>query len=255
MALMKLEGEIVIAADLNIGTFAGSTITVPQGNYFLSSTGDGGATLSLTAKLKALLDAGPGGTWTVTVDDDADTSLGKVTIARNSNYTATWNSTDFRNALGFTGDLSTASTSSFTGANQAKYLFLPNCGRSGVMGPEASDGAIESDYTISISTDGGLYALAYSKRYLDSLEWRTLKGSKVWNCLDVTTNEALEQFWNDVIFYGLRVRFHADRSVDATYRTWVIENAGSFNPQPVRPDWTDSTESLWAIRYQVRKSS
>ena len=253
MPLMKLEGEIVISANLDIGTFAGSLITLPAGNYFWTSTGDGGASASLLDTLDSLLTAGPGGAWTLSIDDGTDTSLGKLTITRDSNFTATWASTTFRDLCGFTGDLSTAGTATFTSQNQVKYLYLPNCGRSGVMGPDASDGAIESDFTISMGTDGSMYALAYSKRYMDSLEFRTLKGSKVWTSLDVTTNEALEQFYGDVIAYGLRVRYHSSRDTDATFRTWIVQEGGTFAPLPVREDWTEGTESLWRIRWTVRK--
>lgn len=251
--LPKLEGEIVISTATIVGTFAASVITMPVGRYFLNSVGDGGAVRSFCAELKNQLDTGPGGTWTVTVDDDSDTSLGKVTIARNSSFTATWTSTTIEALLGFTADL-TPSAATFTGANQSKYLFLPNCGRSGIMAPQASSGAIESDYSLAVGTDGTTYALSYSKRYVDSLELRTLKGSKTWTALAVVTNEAYEQFYSDVFAYGLRIRFHADRNVDATFRTWAVEDGGAFKPQPVREDWTDSTESLWMIRHMVRKS-
>lgn len=253
MPILKLEGEIILSTSTTVGTFAGSGIVMPAGRYFLNSVGSGGATRTFLLELKNQLDTGPGGTWTVTADDNADTSLGKVTIARDSNFTATWTSSTIRDLLGFTTDL-TPSAATFTGANHAKYLYLPNCGRSGVLSPEASNGAIETDYTLSMGTDGTPYALSYTKRYKDTLEFRTLKGSKTWSSLDVTTNEALEQFHSDVIANGLRLRFHADRSVDGTFRTWVSES-GDFAPQPIREDWTESTESLWAVRFMMRKTT
>jgi hypothetical protein len=255
MALMKLEGEIVLTSATAVGTFAGSVITMPAGRYFLNSVGSGGAIRTFLLELKNQLDSGPGGTWTVTCDDNSDTSLGKITIARSLAYTATWTSTTIRDLLGFTTNLSTGGTLTFTGANQAKYLWLPNCGRSAVMSPEASDGAIETDYTLSLGTDGTPYAFGFTKRYLDSLELHTVKGSKMWSSQAVTTNEALEQFYGDVIAYGLRVRFHRDRNVDTTFRTWVVEDAGNFKPGTVRQDWTESTESLWTVRWTVRKTT
>jgi hypothetical protein len=258
MALMKLEGEIVITASTVLATMndggGADTITIPAGRYFLNTIGSGGATRTFLNEIAFQMESSMGaGSSSVTVDDTADTALGKVTISRSSGFSITWSSTSLRNALGFTGNSSTAT--SHTGSNHAKYLFMPNCGRSGVMGPETSDGAIEADYTLSMGTDGTVYALAYSKRYMDSLEFRTLKGSKTWSALDVTTNEALEQFYGDVISLGLRVRFHKDRSDDATFRTWVIEDGSKFQPSPVKDDWVDSTESLWAIRYVVRKTT
>lgn len=249
----KLEGEIILTAATVLGTFAGSVITMPAGRYFLNSIGTG-VSRSLLLEIKNQLDTGPGGTWTVTVDDTSDTALGKVTIARSANYTATWTSTTLRDALGFTTNLSTASTATFTGANHAKYLFLPNVGRSGILSPEASTGAIESDHTIAIAPDGTLYALAFSTRTFDSLEFRLLKGSKTWSTFAVTANEALQQFYSDVIGRALRVRFYADRSDDATFRTWRVEDAGHFDPKPVREDWVGAN-ALFDIRYKVRETS
>lgn len=250
----KLEGEIILTSATVLGTFAGSVITIPAGRYFLNSIGSGGATRTLLLEIKNQLDTGPGGTWTVTVDDTTDSATGKVTIARSSNYTATWTSTTLRDALGFTTNLSTAGTSSFTGTNAAKYLFLPNVGRSGILSPESSTGAIETDHTIAIAPDGTLYALAYSSRTYDSLEFRLLKGSKTWSTFATITNEALQQFYSDVIARALRVRFYADRSDDTTFRTWRVEDAGHFDPRPVREDWVGAN-ALFDIRWKVRETS
>jgi hypothetical protein len=255
MALPKYEGEVKITTATVVGTFAGSAITLPVGNYFLNSVGDGGATRSLLAELKNQLDTGPGGTWTLTCDDTNDTSLGKITIARNSNYTATWTSTSIRDLLGFASDLSTAGTATFTGTKQAKALWLPNCGRSGILAPQASTGAIAADYTSSVSPGGTVYAIAYSTRGFDTLEHRTMLGSKAWSNLEVTSNESFETFYRYVIAYGYRLRFHKDRSDDATYRTWNIQNGETYNPVPVREDWADSAKSLWSLRYNVLEVS
>jgi len=254
MATMKLEGEVIISSALAVGTFAGFPITMPIGRYFPNTVGSGGASRTLYNEFKFQLDTATGRTWTVIVDDTTDAATGKVTItASGAPTTGTWTSTVFRDLLGFDTNLASANT--WTGANHAKYLFLPNCGRSGVMAPEASQGAIEADFTMSIATDGTPYGIAYSRRYLDSLEIRTLKGSKTWISKAITVNEGLEQFYGDVIFYGLRVRFHADRANDTTFRTWVVEDAGSFKPTALREDWTDSTESLWGIRWTVRMTT
>lgn len=255
MALPKLEGEIVLSAATTVGTFAGSVITMPAGRYFLNTIGSGGATRTFLLELKNQLDTGPGGVWTVTSDDDADASTGKITIARNSNYTATWTSTNVRDLLGFTGNLTTAATSSFTSDNQAQYLWLPNCGRQNGLGPEVSDGAVESDYTMSMGTDGTVFAVGYSARYFDSMEFGFVWGQKCWKALEVVVNESAQRYYEMVIMRGLRTRYHKDRSNDSTLRTWVMEDAGTFNPRTVVPGWTDSPKSLFEFRYKVRKVS
>lgn len=254
MALAKLEGEIVISTALVAGTFSGVVITMPVGRYFLTSIGSGGATRSFLDELDNQLTVNVGGVWDVTLADGTDTSTGVVTIARNSSFTVTWGGGNaIRNLLGFTGDLGAGTT--HTGTQQAKYLWLPNCGRSGIMAPEASNGAVETDYSFSMGTDGTPYVLAYSTRYKDSMEFRMVKGTKAWISKETTVNESFERFYTDVVGYGLRVRFHADRSVDATFRTWTVEDGGQFAPVPVREEWADSAQSLWAFRYQVRKTN
>lgn len=252
MSLCKLEGEIQIRTSTVVGTFAGSVITMPVGNYFLNSIGNGGATRTFLLELKNQLDTATGRTWTFTVDDTNDTSTGKVTIScTGANTTATWTSAEIEAALGFTSNLASATT--WTGANQAKYLWLPNCGRSGVLSPEASTGAVEADYSVAIASDGTTYTLAYSARSHDTLELRTILGNKTWTSLESVVNESFETYYRKVILLGLRTRFHADRSVDATYRTWVT-TTGDFAPAQVRQDYVGAN-ALFSMSYQVRETS
>src|SRR5574343_1703060 len=202
MALMKLEGAIVLSSSTVVGTFAGSSVSISADTWYLNSPGYSYGT-SFLQEFKAQLDAATGRTWTVTCDDDSDTSTGKITISCTGGATtATWSSTSIRNALGFTGNLGSGTT--WTGDNQAKYLWLPNCGRSGVLGPDASNGAIEADYSFAMGTDGTPYVLSYNTRYKDTLELRTVLGSKTWTTHEVTVNESFETYYGSVIAYGLR---------------------------------------------------
>jgi len=252
VAIGKLEGEIVISTATVIGTFAGVSITMPVGNYFLNSIGNGGATRTFLLELKYQLDTNATGTWTVTCDDDTDAGTGKITIARNSVFTMTWTSSTLRDLLGFTTGATTVTT--MTGDYAAQYLFMPDCGRSGVLAPESSDGAIEADHTISIAPDGTCYSLAYSQRYFDTLEFAMLSGQKTWTTHAVYTNDAYQKFYEQVIGRAKRVRYYPDRSVDSTYRTWYVEDAGHFDPKQVSANWV-GTKSRWSIGYRVRKTS
>lgn len=119
-----------------------------------------------------------------------------------------------------------------------------------MLSPQGGTGAVILDYSLAVGPDGTARALAYSTRSHDNMEFRTVLGSKMWTSLEVTVNEAFETFYRSVIAYGLRIRFHKDRSVDATYRTWLTDT-GNLEPAPVREDWTDSAASLWQCRYGV----
>jgi hypothetical protein len=228
---------------------------MPVGNYFWNSIGNGGATRTFLLELKNQLDTATGRTWTLTLDDTNDTSTGKVTIScSGAATTATWDAGGvIEAALGFTSNLSSGTT--WTGANQAKYLWLPNCGRSGALSPQAGTGAARADYTAAVAPDGTPSILAYAKRSYDTFDFRTVLGSKMWTVKESTVNEALETYWRAVISIGMRSRFHADRSVDATYRTWIHLNGGEFNPAALDENWTDGANSLWSVRWDVGETS
>lgn len=252
--LPKLEGEIILSAPRTIAQFGAFNITIPAGRYFLNSVGSGGASRTFCNEIAFQMESAMGaGASSVTVDDNSDTSVGKVTISRSGAFAITWLDTTVRDLLGFSGNR--AAATSHLGDNQAQYLWLPNCGRENGLGPEDSDGAVESDFSLSVSTDGTVYGLGYSLRYFDTMEFNFIWGQKAWTIKEVTVNESLQRFYEMVIARGLRVRYHKDRSVDGTLRTWVIEDATSYQPRTVVPGWTDSVKSLFSIKYKVRKTS
>lgn len=249
--LPKCEGEFVVSSTTTLGTFVGASVSIAAGRYFLTSAGTDGSTAFLTY-LKNQLDAATSRTWTVTIADDTDTASGKVTLSvSGAATTATWSSSSLRDILGFDTNLS--SGTSWTGANQATTIWLPNCGRSGVMSPEGGNGAIESDASFALAPSGAAYSIGYTARYVDTLEFRTLTGNKVWDYLESTGNESLETFWGAVIKYGRAVRLYPSRDTDGTYRTFRLENFGEFRPMPVIENWTESANSLWGISYRARK--
>jgi hypothetical protein len=225
---------------------------MPAGRYFLNSVGSGGVTRSFLDELESQVNTALGAGSIFTVDDDTDSATGKVTLARGGAFAVTWTSTDIRNLLGFTGNLGAAT--SHLAPNHAKYLWLPDCGRAGVLSPSASGGALESDFTLALGTDGTPFGIGYTVRAYDSLEFRHLRAKRVWTS-QAATNAAFEGFWRLTAALGLRIRYHADRATDATYRTWVIEDAGRFAPEPFDERWTEGAECLWAIRYRVRETT
>lgn len=252
MALPKLEGEIILTSATLVGTFGAFAITMPAGRYFLNTAGTGarGFLAELANQMEVTMGAGAS---SVTVDDNSDASFGVVTIARSGAFAITWSSTAIRDLLGFLGNR--AAALSHVSNVHAKYLWLPSCGRSGLMAPSTSNGALEADYSISLGTDGTPYVISYSVRELDSMEFRHVRGSKAWISQEALINESFERFYRDVVAFGLRLHFHKDRSDDATFRTWVVENGGSYQPRAFDERWVDGPECLWAFRYVVRKTS
>lgn len=255
MANPKLEGRItadsawVISVTEATGPVTDAAITVAAGDYYLTS-----ATSLLTA-LKTALDGSAtlNGVYTVSLADDADTDTGKVTISAPSvgNISITWSNTDIRDRLGFTGDVSGATT--HTGTEQAEYLYLPPVGRDdSFMAPDGDAGLEETDLVVSTSPDGSMVATKFQTRYLDSLGFSLVKGSAMYVKHEATDNESLQKFYQDVLGKGLPFRYHKDRSDDATFVTWRAPNAVAFRPDAEVPGW-DSPNALHSWREDVRK--
>jgi hypothetical protein len=257
--LPKLEGRITISSTQTmVVTDSGGVSqnrTVAAGDYYLTTTATGGSN-SLLTTVKNALDAS-GQTYTVTVDDTEDTSTGKVSILVNAGTTTIdfTSATTLRDILGFAGNPSTAS--GVTGEYQARYLWLPNCGRSGSLGPDPTStsydmGGEEVDGTFTFSPSGASKRLAYTRRFVETMNFEMMKGSKTWIALETTTNESMQKFWRDVISQGLPFRYHYNRANDSVYFTWVATNFNNFKPSQVQPGWVGAN-SLWSIGYDARK--
>lgn len=253
MSLAKLEGRITVPtggwliSHQEFTPNAGPTSrTIAAGNYYLSTTG----TLDpLLTELDDQLELLGGGNYTVTLS----ATTGKVTIAATGvvTFNITWTSTDLRDALGFTGNLSGGLT--YTGSNQARYLFLPDVTRNGsLLAPDGDEGAEEADLVTSMAPDGSMVSTQYRSRKFDVLGWSKLGAAKTWVTFESTVNESLQKFWQDVNRSGRPFRYHKDRAVDATFVTWRAGETNIYQPSPEVPGWVGS-KSLWNWETRVRK--
>src|SRR3990167_5593249 len=142
MALEKLEALIRFAAShsISVEEFTPNVASTPvvvaaaSTDYFLRST----TNLLTTIGTNLTNDGTLGGTYTLSLDDTSDSATGKVTISATgvTTFNVTWTSTTLRDYLGFTANLSGAA--SYTGTNQARFLWLPNVGRTNRMAPNFS---------------------------------------------------------------------------------------------------------------------
>lgn len=245
MALPKLEQLITVPTGgwtfvLTESTGYAGNVTIPAGDYFLTSVAAGG-TRSLLGELAHRMDVA-GRFYTATVDDDADSSLGKVTLRQGSSgvgftFAIAWTDTALRDALGFTGNIS--GTYTYTTTTHARYLWLPNCGRSGDH-PEPAVGQSNfgrpvRDTTRTVAPSGVSSAYFYNTRYTSRLRFGTLLGRKVWQGLEVTPNESFERFWLDGFGSGSRFRYHPDRASNSAYWTLIPVNPGQFPTQEMDP--------------------
>lgn len=236
----KLEGRIKFDSATVLGTVSGSTITIPAGEYYLTT----GGTLanSLLAEIEAQILAIPILNADVSLDDNVDvTSTGKVTISADTSFTITWNANHIiRDILGFTADV--ASTDVATGANQATHLWLPDVRRTNTRAAEVisagtAQGMPISSGIVTETPGGATRAIAYPVRYEDNLEFAPILGHKTWKALEIITNQSLEKFWDTVIVNGYPVRYHPDRADDSVRFTYRVGRIGDMGAEQMVPGW------------------
>lgn len=258
MALPKLELRYTVPSggqSISVTDSGGSdTVILLAGNYYIAGT------TSLLSALQTGLNASGtlAGTYALSLDDTSDSAAtGKVTISCDRTFSVTWNSDVMMAALGFTGNLSSAST--YTGSNSSKYVFLPNCGRSGALSPEPSStsynlGANESDYRVTVSPSGYTTTLTYNRRYRDTMNFENLKGNKAWKCHETVTNESLQTFIETMIDDGgSPFKFFPSRTDDTVaFQLVFAEGFTGFAPAPVVENWVGAS-SLWSFAANVRK--
>lgn len=252
MPFAKIEGLIRLSEDTELGDFGGSTIVIPEGQYFLNSPGDGDR--SLLDEIVFQVDAALGAGTSCTLDDDTDAATGRLTIARAGAFAVTWTSTPLRHLLGYTGDL--ASAASHLAPMHPTYLWLPDCGRAGLLAPESTSntqyGKPETDASVSLAPSGAAARHAYHRRYFENLEWRHVTANRVWREHEVVAQESLEQFYEDVIGIGRAFRLHPDRSDDAVYQGYWAEDFGGFNARWLIESWVGS-KAKCVVQYLCRK--
>lgn len=233
MALSKLEGRITVASaaayTISVTDPGGtSSVALTPGDYYLTST------TSLLSALAAAMTANTtlSGTYACSLDDNSDTSTGKVTISAGVTFSITWTSSTIRDALGFTGTVSGAST--YTSTNGSPYVWLPDQRRANPLSPDGGTGIQLTDATCTMSPAGITKIIKFSTRYRDSLEYRYLSGAKTWTTFERTGfgNESFQTFWTATIANGYPVRHHPDRSVDGTFKTWRVLKPQEFMVQP-----------------------
>lgn len=131
-----------------------STWTVAAGSYYCTEL--------LAALQAALRAASTPATWLVTCAN-AEAGTGLVSIAQGTagTWSLAWTSTDLRDALGFTGNITSVSTTQ-TGTNAMKGLWLPD---SPIVLPTDDDaGFTYSDLRQSVSPTGDVYSVVGNLR-------------------------------------------------------------------------------------------
>lgn len=242
MSLPKIEIQIVVPASTSIAIVetpaATATVTLTAGNYYLTT---------LLAHIAAALTGNStlAGTYSCSLADE--TGLPTVSVTGITSFAVTVVNALITAVTGLTTGSTGAAT--YTGASQARYLWLPNVTRTNQRAPEGDYGGIVDDGTVTVAPDGTCKGVGYAVRYTDNLEFRYLLGSKVYQSIG-STYATLEDIYNDGLRYRRPFRYYPDRATDGTYV--VYRALQPANWAPMVQGWTGAS-SLWTWQTDVIK--
>ena len=256
MTLPRLESRVTVPTggwDIGVTDSGGSTtITIPAGDYYIQGT----TSIYDTFETELNSDGTLNGTYTLTLQTGTGQS-GRCNISTSGggNPAFTWTDTDFRDVLGYTGNLS--GSTSYLSTNSSPHVWMPNVGRTEVASPEPSStaiqiGASEYDYNATRSPSGYTTALTYNERWNDTMTFFNLQARKTWIEHESVANESLQK-WMRTLYEGGGTPFKYFPDLSSSSVFWELRFAGiHMQPVPTVPNWVGS-DSLWRVSYEVWK--
>jgi hypothetical protein len=230
----RLESRFTLSSAW-VATFTDSggatVVDVPAGNYYL-------------VDLITAIDGDLGPAWTISVSD-GESGTGRCTInSTNTPWSITWTSTDLRNALGFTGNISSVSAAQ-TGTNHCQALWMPDVVKFSQYG-DSANGSLVTDFRATKGPTGvlrGFFGNSY--RVHDGIKWAGVSNNKAMSHHEVLTNESFETFMLDAmtgrksyIPVSSYVRLYWDADVDGTYAVGRLDWRSRFDLAKVIETWT-----------------
>jgi hypothetical protein len=159
-------------------------------------------------------------TDTVTVTISLTTGL--CTISSTANIAITWTSTDLRDLLGFTGNLSAAT--SHVGTKNVRGLWLSQAEGAFAYG-NGDEGHIETDLTATISPRGDMKGIGWTSRtVLPQALWSHVPKASAKIAAETTIGASFEQ-WLSWTQYGTLAYF----DVLSPFRLiWDVASSGTY---------------------------
>lgn len=165
----------------------------------------------------------------------------RIRLAAGATFTVTWASTALRDLMGFTGNLSGAS--SYDATNPSPLLWAPGYPATPGNTRTSKRGYLVPHVTFHSADDGSSKQTQHfgSERWLE-LEWRTLLTSALVVADGSNTGNTLEGFYENVLQYGYRLRYHQSVTTSSSAASELAWNDSvAFGPyqtrKPVEPDW------------------
>lgn len=252
-----IEASVVVPAGVTVhATNSGggpTSVAVPAGTYV-------GLSAVVTALVAALNATRTPANWSGSVSLTGSAPTGKVTLncaTGVGTYTITWDSTDLRDLLGFTGNLTAIATGvASVGTKQMHGVFIPDCPP--VVDGDPLSAPTRSDARSVVTPNGVVYThVGNVHRRLRNLRYTAIALSRMWEANATTANASFETFWletqrgqstTSVAWFlpGSKVRIF-DIQGNAFGRTlsgWYFTNAKELDEVALlAPGWT----GLWSL--------
>lgn len=248
----KLEARITVPSggwDVSIDEGSGAvTVTIPAGEYYLSTAGDGSRSLVAEFENQCNSSASLSHTYSFSISA-SEAGSGKVTLSADGSFSVTWSNTDLRDVLGFESDGDLASGSSHLSTESARNLWIPDSGAFQNLGGAGSGGIwkgwIESQLRAQESGAGHVYALHGERKRVQSLRWEGVAAARTWIAYESVKNQSMEKFYIDAVLGEAAwssapagpVRWHPDASDNSTHATYKITDLQNFRPERFRGSW------------------
>ncbi len=223
-----------------------------SGTWAAALTGTGSGTSNVasssTRYITDLLTA-IGTAWSTTTGDTVtltgsfgESGTGLVTITSTANLAVTWTSTDMRDLLGFTANLSAGT--SHVGTRQCKAVWLPNAEGAFYYG-NGDEGHTETDAGTTESPRGDVKRLVYNTRQvLPSATWSHVLKAYARIAAETTVGASFEQWWRNTQGGELTyfeacaaVRLIWDADTAGTYKTYRLPALTSTQMTRVVDEW------------------
>lgn len=240
----RLEADITVPVggwDISVDVGGGPvTITVDAGNY---------TPTELVDALEVELDDSM--TWDVSISN-GESGTGRVTIdSQDEPWSLTWTDTDFRDALGFTANI-TGVTTAQTGARSAVGIWLPGNPAKFTQYGDASAGTRVTDYAATVGPTGRVHALM-GNQYVKhvGIRWEGVPSNRALAHFESIVGESFEAFFRDVAtgrksYVGINplIRLTWDADVNGTYAEGRLLWPSTFDLEALVTGWT----GRWNVR-------
>lgn len=225
-----LIGEVEFASTQDL-TISASAETVAAGSYYLRSSS---SSLSLIDQLETALTSAGVSSPSVLLDQS-----GYVRITASSSFAITWTDTDLRDALGYTGDV--ASTTSSVADRRSPLFWSPGWQAT----PETPAGVEAYDVpdTRLLSSRSGLTVRAYGTvtAQHQRLKWFQVPIDRVWTSGEL--NGEFKVFQSEVLWNGRRFLHHPEIQENRGSSSAVIWDTalGPYKIRAIKPRWYNRT--------------